>query len=140
MNNTIDAKGRCLCGAVEVKATAIEPKLGACHCSSCRTWGGGPYLSIDCKTSVSFTGSVNISVYPSSEWAERGFCSTCGSHLFYRLLQSGDHIMPAGLFNLDAELDFDHQVFIDQKPSYYCFSNETTTMTGAELFAQFSDS
>jgi hypothetical protein len=41
--------------------------------------------------------------------------------------------------NVAQELSiiFDHQVFIDEKPGFYCFANETHTMTGAELFAQF---
>jgi hypothetical protein len=28
--------------------------------------------------------------------------------------------------------------FIDEKPSFYNFSNETTNMTGAEFFAMFA--
>jgi hypothetical protein len=35
---------------------------------------------------------------------------------------------------------FDHQVFIEEKPEYYCFSNETQNMTGAEVFAMFAPS
>ena len=31
----------------------------------------------------------------------------------------------------------EHQVFIDEKPDYYSFANETKNMTGAEIFAQF---
>lgn len=49
-------------------------------------------------------------------------------------------MMPAGLFNNNDGLLFDHQVFIDEKPSYYCFSNETTNMTGAEVFASYAPS
>jgi hypothetical protein len=33
---------------------------------------------------------------------------------------------------------FDHQIFIDEKSEYYCFSNETQNMTGAEVFAMFA--
>ncbi len=33
---------------------------------------------------------------------------------------------------------FDHQVFIDQKPAYYEFANQTKNMTGAELFAMYA--
>lgn len=31
---------------------------------------------------------------------------------------------------------FDHQVFIDEKPDFYAFANQTRKPTGAELFAQ----
>jgi hypothetical protein len=40
----------------------------------------------------------------------------------------------------DENLVFDRQVFIDEKPSFYRFTNETHDMTGAELFAKFGSS
>ncbi len=33
---------------------------------------------------------------------------------------------------------FDKQIFIDEKPSFYCFANETNKMTGAEVFAKYA--
>ncbi|MGI9296241.1 MAG: GFA family protein, partial [Pseudomonadales bacterium] len=93
---------------------------------------------IDCGSDVSFGGKENISVFDSSEWAERGFCNKCGSHLYYRLKQNDQYIMPIGLFGNPEAVVFDHQVFIDEKPAYYSFANETKNMTGAELFAQFA--
>jgi len=46
--------------------------------------------------------------------------------------------MPIGLFDQDENVVFDHQIFIDEKPSFYDFSNNTKNMTGAEVFAAFS--
>jgi hypothetical protein len=40
----------------------------------------------------------------------------------------------------NPRLVFDHQVFIDEKPSYYCFPNETENLTGAEVFAKYAPS
>jgi len=82
------------------------------------------------------SGEQEVARYPSSEWAERGFCSRCGSHLFIRVLATGRLILPAGLFGLDHELRFDHQIFIDRKPGFYTFAEQTKCMTGEELFAQ----
>ncbi|WP_432473542.1 GFA family protein [Amphritea sp. HPY] len=127
----------CLCGAVSVVVNSTVRSVGACHCSMCRKWGGGPLLAIDCGTDVVLTPIDGVTVYDSSEWAERGFCANCGTHLFYRLKQSQQYIMPVGLFNIEG-LVFDHQVFIDEKPEYYRFANETKNMTGAEVFAAFS--
>lgn len=138
MSDKIEAKGSCLCGAVEVEAHEVSSSIGACHCAMCRKWTGGPLLAVDCQDKVKFTNSEMISVYESSEWAERGFCSKCGTHLFYRLKEANQYIMPVGLFELDATMILDHQIFIDQKPDYYCFSNDTKDMTGAEVFAQFA--
>ena len=138
MPKPIEAKGSCLCGAVRVTAKNVSTNVGACHCSTCRKWAGGPLLAVDCGTDVSFEGEENVSVFDSSKWAERGFCNKCGSHLFYRLKESQQHIMSVGLFEDDRMFVLDHQVFIDEKPTFYQFANKTKDMTGAEVFAKFA--
>jgi len=135
---TIEAKGRCLCGAVKIEAKTLASSMGACHCSMCRNWSGGPFFALDAQQDVSIKGIEHVSRHDSSEWAERAFFSACGTHLFYRLKQTDQHMLSAGLFDLDGELEFDHQIFIDEKPSYYCFADKTKNMTGAEVFAAFS--
>ena len=138
MSELTDGNGRCLCGAVRFTTKELVKNIGACHCSACRKWGGGPLLAIDCGSNVQFDDQENIVAYASSDWAERGFCKQCGTHLFYRLKQTGQYIMPVGLLEGDINFDFDHQIFIDEKPAYYSFSNKTEDMTGAEVFAKFS--
>ena len=95
-------------------------------------------MAVDCGVDVTFDGGGNISVFNSSDWAERGFCNKCGSHLFYRLKESNQYVMPLGLFDDDIPFVFDHQIFIDEKPSFYEFANETSDMTGAEVFAKYA--
>ena len=131
-------KGQCLCGAVKITANSAESHVGACHCRSCRRWGGGPFMEINCGSDVDFEGHEHIARYNSSDWAERGFCRQCGSHLFYRLKEPQQHMMPVGLFEEDEAREFRTQVFIDEKPDYYNFANETEDMTGAELFAKYA--
>lgn len=137
MSEALKATGSCLCGAVKITASTMSPNIGACHCNMCRKWSGGPYLAVDCKDSVQIQGSEHVSTFTSSEWAERGFCTKCGTHLYYKVSASGQYIVSVGLFDLDTELNFDHQIFVDEQPSYYCFSNKTKNMTGEEVFAQF---
>lgn len=132
--------GTCLCGAVRLLPQQTGKHLGACHCGMCRKWGGGPYLAVECGTEVTFEGEDSIGVFSSSDWAQRGFCKQCGSHLFYQLKESGQYFAPAGLFGDALELEFNHQVFIDEKPSYYTFANKTENMTGAEVFAKYGAS
>jgi hypothetical protein len=138
MPETIEEQGTCLCGVVKINLKTINTQVGACHCSMCRKWGGGPFMAIDCGTDVTFEGEDNISVYDSSEWAERAFCNKCGSHLFYKLKDSKQFFMSVGLFGNEERFNFNHQVFIDKKPSFYTFSNETNNMTEAKLFAKYS--
>jgi hypothetical protein len=138
MSDTMQLSGHCLCGAVTITANQADPHVGACHCSMCRRWGGGPLMVVECGTDVQFEGADSIAVYDSSDWAERGFCRQCGSHLFYRLKEANKHFMPAGLFGDHPEWVFDHQVFIDSKPGFYSFANETKDMTEVEVFAMFA--
>ena len=140
MPDTMEARGACICGATKITARTVARNVGACHCSMCRKWAGGPFMAVDCGTDVTFDGEKNISVFDSSDWAERGFCGKCGSHLFYRLKQTRQYYMPVGLFDDDSDFIFDHQVFIDEKPEYYSFANKTNDMTGAEVFAKFAES
>jgi len=136
MQNT--HSGKCLCGSITIKAKEIKPQVGACHCSMCRKWGAGPFLGLDCGSEVTFSKPELVQSYQSSEWAERGFCKSCGTHLFYRLKQADQYIMPVDLFEALSGLEFDHQIFIDEKPEFYSFANKTHTMTGEEVFAQYA--
>jgi len=138
MKPAIEGNGQCLCGAVKFTVNHMNDSVDACHCGMCRKWGGGPLMSVDCGIDVTYDGEENISVYDSSAWAERGFCTKCGSHLFYRLKDSNDHQIPVGLFADQDRFNFDLQVFIDSKPSFYSFANETREMTAAQVIAAFA--
>lgn len=137
MSKLDDLQGQCLCGAIRITASGESNAVGACHCKTCRRWGGGPFMEIDCGQAVRIDGEEHLSVFNSSDWAERGFCRNCGTHLFYRLKVSGQHMVPIGLFEDRDDLVFEQQVFIDEKPAYYHFGNKTKEMTGAEIFAMF---
>jgi hypothetical protein len=130
--------GQCLCGAVRVAARTETRDVGACHCGMCRRWGGGPLLAVNCGTEVRFDGLQHVAVHDSSDWAQRGFCRNCGTHLYYRLKESGRYFLPVGLFDEQRGWVLAEQVFVDEQPGYYAFSNETRRMTGAELFAAFA--
>ncbi len=131
------AETSCLCGQVKITAEEINPKFTVCHCQSCRTWGGAPYFAVKCGTKVRIEGEEHIKMYESSTWASRGFCSECGTHLFYKFKATGEYNMSLGLFSNLPELEMEMQYFSDVRPSYYCFANETQEMTTAEIMAYF---
>jgi hypothetical protein len=128
----------CLCGAVTITAEEVNPKFTVCHCQSCRSWGGAPFFAVQCGTNVKIDGADYVKQYESSAWATRGFCTECGTHLFFKFKQSGDYNMPVGLFPNLAGLEMEMQYFSDARPSYYCFKNETKEMTTAEIMAHFA--
>ena len=137
MTTNFVTEAGCLCGEVRLSIRTKNNRVGACHCSMCRTWGGGPLLAVECDSDISFDGSRSVAVFSSSDWAERGFCSNCGTHLFYRLKADGHYAIPVGLLDEGERWVFDEQIFIDEKPAFYSFSNETKNLTGAEVFAQY---
>lgn len=138
MPETTARKGHCLCGAVQITAPHASTKVGACHCGMCRRWGGGPVFELDCGTDVSMTGEDHITVYNSSEWAERAFCNKCGTNLFYRLKETGQTMIASAIFDNEDGLTFTAQVYIDDKPDYYSFAERTENMTGAEIEALYA--
>lgn len=46
-----------------------------CHCSICRIHTSGVVMTLDIQQSLIFIKDQNLSVYSSSDWAERGFCN-----------------------------------------------------------------
>lgn len=131
--------GSCLCRKTKVAALLVDNQVSACHCSMCRKWTGGPLLAVHCAAPPQIEGPAP-SVYDSSPWAQRGFCGQCGTHLFYRLKESDMYVVPVGLFDGEQDWTFTEQIFIDEKPTWYCFSNETKNLTGQQIFEQFSPS
>lgn len=127
--------GRCLCGAVTFTG---KPKGGmhACHCDFCRRWSGGVYLSVEC-VDLEVADPSALGVYESSEWADRRFCRTCGSSLFWVMKDSGLTAVSVQAFDDPSAFAFKDEIFIDSKPCNYAFAGERPRKTGAEVMAEF---
>lgn len=138
MQTKTEHQGTCLCGAITITASVKSNNVGVCHCDMCRRWGGGPLFAVECADDVVIDGSDHLAVYSSSDWAERGFCQTCGTHLFYRLKQENFYAIPVGIFDKSAGWKVTEQIFIDHKPSFYSLEQRTRNLTGEEVFAQYS--
>ncbi|WP_347452928.1 GFA family protein [Acinetobacter thermotolerans] len=131
-------KARCLCGATQFEVELKNHEVAVCHCSMCRRQTSGPLLSIDIEK-MDFTEQQYLSVYSSSEWAERGFCNACGTMLFWR---TKDHSFAnINVFTLDElpeDLNLNLEIYIDSKPTFYAFNNQTKKMTEAEVIEMFN--
>lgn len=140
MNGTTQTKtGSCLCGAARFTATKVAETMHACHCGMCRRWGGGPMLAVQVKAGdIAWTGEDAITVYPSSDWAARGFCARCGTHLFYRMLQTGDLELPLGLFDEEPPVAFASEIFSDRASHTYAFAGDRRRLTEAETIALYT--
>ena len=131
-------EGGCLCGAVRFTAGPKNREVGACHRGMCRRWTAGPFLVLDCGDTLKVDEASQLGMYRSSEWAERCFCKKCGTPLFYRLVGQNMHFASAEAFDDRGGYALTSQIFIDDKPAYYAFANQTHNRTGAEVFAAFA--
>jgi hypothetical protein len=90
--------GRCFCGAVELEVVGSPEAMGYCHCSSCRSWSGGPVnaFSLWKAEAVRITaGAEHVATFQKTAFSQRQYCSKCGGHLMTR------H-PPAGLVDVFA--------------------------------------
>lgn len=136
----MNLKGKCLCGAVRYEVAKDGVEVGVCHCGMCRAWSGGVYIGFEAKPGeIAFTGEEHVGTYRSSDWAERGFCKTCGASLFYRVTEAGPmqgvmHVAAGGLETWDGAR-LTSEIFVDQKPAAYDFAGDHPRMTEAEFLA-----
>jgi Uncharacterized conserved protein len=136
--------GRCLCGAARYRLSEAPTGFGACHCGMCRRWTGGIELGVMVAAdAIVWEADETMRTYRSSDWAERGFCATCGTSLFWRLTAPGpmQGMLSLGVGTLDdAEgLSFEMELCVDSKPESYAFAGDRTRMTAAEVAAMMSD-
>ena len=129
--------GKCMCGAVTITATAEKPVLRACHCDMCRRQTSSMFMSVP-----TFAGSEQINgpaqSYKSSEWAERGFCGTCGSTLWYKVSEMAQINFSAGLFENAANATLRLEFYEDNTPQGYDLAGDHKKMTTAQTLALFA--
>ncbi|QWW69698.1 GFA family protein [Rhizobium sp. WYJ-E13] len=115
-----DHVGGCLCGAVRFTASEKPDVVVGCHCSQCRRQTGLYYASADVPVSaVSITGEENLRWFQSSDEVRRGFCSQCGSALFWQRLGGPAISIMAGAFDEPSGLSFGYHIFCADKGDFY---------------------
>lgn len=108
--------GKCLCGAVSFRGTWDAEELRACHCGQCRRWSGH-YWAAAGVTELDITGEVRW--YQSSDFAERGFCPTCGSSLFWKANADPLPQVAAGSVDAPSHRALSGHIFVADKGDYY---------------------
>ncbi|MEM9784468.1 MAG: GFA family protein [Pseudomonadota bacterium] len=133
-------EGACLCGAVRVTLPEAVATTDACHCGMCRTLcGGGPMLALHAPGGAKpkVVGEDHLTVYRSSDWAERAFCRVCGTPVWYRFIEHDFHSMAAGLFDAST-LTLTREIFIEDKPALYDLAGERPRLTEEQVIAAFN--
>lgn len=113
-------KGSCLCGRVRFTVAADLSAPDACHCVQCRKQSGHYFASTNVpRAALIVTGEDNVSWYQSSEKVRRGFCSTCGSFLFWDPLERDWISVAMGAFDTPTSTHLERHIFVAEKGDYY---------------------
>jgi len=129
--------GRCMCGAVTFQAEVIGD-FSACHCKMCQQWASGLFMGVHTKGFSLTGGQGAFTRFKSSDWAERAFCSKCGSNIYYHAVDYGHPSVALGTLDDTTGLKRTHEYYIDLEPKGLERTNETETMTEAEAVAFFT--
>ncbi len=110
--------GSCLCGAVAFEVHGdVRPPV-ACHCTQCRKTTGHYWAAASAASdAISVVGDV--AWFRSSPTAERGFCPTCGSTLFWRLDGEGRTSFSAGAIDGPTGMALQKHIFVADQGDYY---------------------
>ena len=99
------------------------PPASACHCRECRKHSGHFEASVDVpRSAVTILGEAQITWYQSSEKVRRGFCSICGSSLFWDPIDHQKHNwigISLGAFDTPTNTKITQHIFVGEKGDYY---------------------
>jgi hypothetical protein len=113
--------GSCLCGAVRFELVPPIRDVVVCHCRQCAKWTGYAVAA----TAVApenfrlLDGAAELRWYAASDHAERGFCSRCGSSLFWRPADGSRISVLAGTLEPPTGLVISAHIFLASKSDYY---------------------
>lgn len=112
--------GSCLCGSVSFTISGELGPPDACHCAQCRKHSGHFFASTNVpRTNLALKGGENVSWYQSSAKVRRGFCSRCGSSLFWDPSDYDWIAIAMGAFDTPTATRLYKHIFVMEKGDYY---------------------
>ena len=117
---TADHRGSCLCGGVAYAVAGALSPVVCCHCSQCRKTSGHFVAVTSCEPrQLTLTADATLCWYESSPNAHRGFCTNCGSSMFWRP-RHGRHIsIMAGTLAAPTGLRSREHIYVADASDYY---------------------
>ncbi len=118
-------KGSCLCGDIEFTVTSAPKGASVCHCGQCRKQSGHVWASTSThQDNLSFTASDTLRWFRASDIARRGFCSACGSFLFWQHNDEDTISISMGALSEPTGLHLARHIFVADKGDYYDITDD----------------
>ena len=112
--------GGCLCQGLRFEISGALNPIVACHCSQCaKTSGNFAAMTSTDETSVTLLSDETLRWYQSSETVKRGFCSRCGSNLFWKDLGSDAIYITAGTIDKPVGVKIAEHIHVASKSDFY---------------------
>ena len=113
--------GRCECGSVRFEADDVRDTVNFCHCGQCRKQTGLYYAATDTlDANININDSGSLKWYAASDIAKRGFCSECGSALFWKANGTDKTSILAGSLDGDTSgIKLERHIFTSDKGGFY---------------------
>lgn len=123
-------RGSCLCSAVRIEVPGeLEHPPEACHCSQCRKQSGHFLAAVNVRRDgLVIHGGERVTWYRSSDKVERGFCSVCGSTLFWKPTIDGYQYtaVAMGVFDSPTDMRLSKHTFVGDKGDYYDLTDDVS--------------
>ena len=118
-------RGSCLCGSCSYQVQGPLRNVIACHCSQCRKQTGH-FMAATSASLADFrlTGDSSLRWYRASAGAQRGFCATCGSTLFWQADGSTAISIAAGTLDGATGLQIEGHIYCADRGDYYSIPDE----------------
>jgi hypothetical protein len=117
-------KGSCVCGSVKFELTERPTAPTACHCLQCRKQSSHFFASANVpKAAVTTIGAEHLTWFQSSAKIRRGFCSKCGSWLFWEPMSRDWTSIAMGAFDGTTKLQLERHIFVAEKGDYYAIDD-----------------
>lgn len=128
--------GGCVCGGVRFQARGPLREVIACHCEQCRRQSGHFFAATaSADADLAITGSDRLTWFSASGKARRGFCSVCGSALFWKRNDSAMTSILAGSFDRPSGLRLSCHIYCTEKGDYYEIDDGLPQFAGDEAVA-----
>jgi hypothetical protein len=122
MSEPVQATGGCLCGSVRYEVRGPLRDVLTCRCIECRRWSGHVFAATAARREhlvLLESGSLRWLESPHSESnARRGFCSECGSSLFWDAPVRETISIAAGSLDEPTGLRLIGHVYVSQTADY----------------------